>query len=122
MGHCSVPIDSGGAPLGSVPIIGNRFIAIEGRLRDVIAALSNVTYVPDPNFNTDLPFNEDFIHVSIDDQAPPPGRATHLRVLVAPPPDPVTLPAPLLRTLAAFRRASSLGSAARTTPNLHLRI
>jgi hypothetical protein len=68
MSHCSVPMDSGGVSLGSVPITGNRFIAIEGRLKDIIAALSNVTYVPDPYFNTDLPGNEEFIHVSIDDQ------------------------------------------------------
>ena len=68
LSHCSVAIDSGGVPLGYVPVVGNRFIAIEGRLPDIIAALSNVTYVPDPYFNTGLPGNEEWIEVSINDQ------------------------------------------------------
>ncbi|EKX42955.1 hypothetical protein GUITHDRAFT_140819 [Guillardia theta CCMP2712] len=67
--HCSSPITiNGQSTQESIPLIGNRFIAIKGRLRDVAYALSNLTYLPDPHFNTDVPGNSETITISVNDE------------------------------------------------------
>ena len=70
--HCSealffnneMPLSSG----ENVPLVGNRFIALEGSLRDITQVLSNITYLPDPYFNTRIPGNHDEIMIEVDDQ------------------------------------------------------
>ena len=69
--HCSqalffnnrMPLNSG----ESVPLVGNRIIVLEGSLRDMQQALGNITYLPDPHFNTRVPGNSDEIHILVDD-------------------------------------------------------
>ena len=69
--HCSealffnneMPLASG----ESVPLVGNRFIALEGSLSDISEVLSNITYLPDPYFNTRIPGQSDEIIIEIDD-------------------------------------------------------
>ena len=71
--HCSqavyfnnkMPLEAGGGE--SVPKIGNRFIALEGSLRDISQVLANITYLPDPHFNTRVPGNSDEIIIEVDD-------------------------------------------------------
>ena len=57
--HCSksllfnnrMPLERG----QNVPLVGNRFIAFQGSLRDISQVLANITYLPDPQFNTRIP-------------------------------------------------------------------
>jgi hypothetical protein len=46
---------------------GSRFISIEDVFDDINEALSFVTYVPDPHFNTRSGANEEFIYFSVND-------------------------------------------------------
>ena len=57
--HCSksllfnnrMPLERG----QNVPLVGNRFIAFQGSLRDISQVLANITYLPDPQFDTRIP-------------------------------------------------------------------
>ena len=51
----------------SVPLVGNREIVLEGSLRDIQQAISNVTYLPDPQFNTRVPGAADEIFMQVND-------------------------------------------------------
>jgi hypothetical protein len=72
MSHCTKPLSfNRKMPLlsgESVPLVGNRFIALEGRLRFVSQAIANITYLPDPYFNTRNPGITDEIFIEVDDQ------------------------------------------------------
>jgi hypothetical protein len=69
--HCSasilfnqkMPLSTG----QSLPLVGNRVIVLEGPLRMLTLAISNITYLPDPNYNTRVPGNSEEIVLEIND-------------------------------------------------------
>ena len=69
--HCTNPIFfNNKMPLASgesVPLVGNRFIALEGTLADISQVIANITYLPDPYFNTRIPGVSDEIVIEVDD-------------------------------------------------------
>ena len=70
--HCSasilfnkkMPLSSGHQ---SLPLVGNRVIVCQGPLRMLTLAISNITYLPYPNYNTRVLGNSEEIVLEIND-------------------------------------------------------